>query len=836
MILVMGLPRSSSSPNSISMLSALLLLTVIENLIRVDSFSIIKRNTPFCVPATMCRPLHASFLNDGDDSNINDGNSNASTNNDIEILKQIRERQLREAVLENLFLSKDLPASDSDSSSSSFLSLSLVGQSKLSLAARRIGYDEEKEKGKENKNNSFATVLVVSPTKGNMPFENNNSNSNEDNKNEPLPVLFLPLTAPTDSRLRLLSKVYAAKPISSFSNLIQWNLNLINRDDSLFDNIPWNQWSKDPDRKNRDQAGNLVLEKFRYGKRDAYNRFTGKDVNAKTVATSRRRYWEKKLISSLGQTNDNDNDSPDGGGASDDDPNDSDDGDNDNNNDSSFSQSFLSKRVLELRVQELRMEIAEVDSQLAISRTSNSKTQEDLEESRTELVQTLQEAERNLNDLLSSLTSSLSSPNSTVESNGINIIDKIARWAVDMSINVRTEQNEAPYRGATGYGPRLSYDDDDADVECYRSPFDLLNEILSDQLNAEVIECVLENTSWLGGTIALGGAVVLQRRTPTIETTLMGETLQTPDRDEDFGNFVKGGEIFVVECDVDEAIGIALSCDLPIRVERTIFERSSMMGVQVGTRENSENSNSENGKIIKSTYKNIKAKLPYWETLDSGISLDVEGDSSNPNASRLSPISIPRTTSSLFDTIFEPSPDNNGDDTSSSSMFPTDNPITSINQLDSLGNKGKAKTLLEMSNFSRRLPRPRTVRKAPANENPLDKLLLPLIDESVRNEYNIRDAERRGDLNLANELKEKRSKRQMAKEKVDAARRDGNEDLAEKWESEAEFLEALRADVTQDEGSYSRFLDKDDWYERDRQKTANRAKRSSFGNLLDGIE
>jgi hypothetical protein len=76
----------------------------------------------------------------------------------------------------------------------------------------------------------------------------------------------------------------------------------------------------------------------------------------------------------------------------------------------------------------------------------------------------------------------------------------------------------------------------------------------------------------------------------------------------------------------------------------------------------------------------------------------------------------------------------------------------------------------------------------------------------------------------------------MAKEKVDAARRDGNEDLAEKWESEAEFLEALRADVTQDEGSYSRFLDKDDWYERDRQKTANRAKRSSFGNLLDGIE
>merc|ERR1712238_47852 len=197
--------------------------------------------------------------------------------------------------------------------------------------------------------------------------------------------------------------------------------------------------------------------------------------------------------------------------------------------------------------------------------------------------------------------------------------------------------------------------------------------------------------SWLGGTIALEGAVVLRRRTPTIETTLMGETIQTPDRDEDFGNFVKGRDIFVVECDVDEAIGVALSCDLPIWVERSIFERSSMMGVRVGTtRENNENSNSEKGER-KSTYnnKNIKKKIPHWETLDAGISLDVEGDSANPNASRVSPISIPRTTSSLFDTIFEPSSNNDGDDTSSSSMFPTDNPITSLKQWDSLGNKGQ---------------------------------------------------------------------------------------------------------------------------------------------------
>ena len=143
-----------------------------------------------------------------------------------------------------------------------------------------------------------------------------------------------------------------------------------------------------------------------------------------------------------------------------------------------------------------------------------------------------------------------------------------------------------------------------------------------------------------------------------------------------------------------------------------------------------------------------------------------------------------------------------------------------------------------MSNFpsDSRLPRPRTVRNLPDDENPLDKLLLPLIDESVRNEWKIRDAVRRGDVDLANELKSKKSNLQIAREREKAARRDGNENLAKQWNEEAKFLETLRADVTQDEGSYSRFLDRDDWYERDRQRTAKRVKKSSFGNLLDGIE
>ena len=56
-----------------------------------------------------------------------------------------------------------------------------------------------------------------------------------------------------------------------------------------------------------------------------------------------------------------------------------------------------------------------------------------------------------------------------------------------------------------------------------------------------------------------------------------------------------------------------------------------------------------------------------------------------------------------------------------------------------------------------------------------------------------------------------------------------------KWKKELQFLSTLRADMTQDEGSYSSFLDRDDWYERQRQQNAKKLDKKKFGNLLDGI-
>jgi hypothetical protein len=364
-----------------------------------------------------------------------------------------------------------------------------------------------------------------------------------------------------------------------------------------------------------------------------------------------------------------------------------------------------------------------------------------------------------------------------------------------------------------GYAPMLdSKEDIDGSYLPYTSPFDVLKEILEDQLNARVIGCVLENTSLLRGNTALGGAIILQRITPNKTTKLAGEEVEYKDYDEEFGNEgVKGGETCVVECDGDEAIGVALAYDVPLKVESDLFDRASVLAEPLEPRTTQPD--------------HIIEVLPMWRPVDSDMSLQVEGDSQD--VKETSPISIPRTTTALFDSIFEAKP-------SGSSLFPADTPIKSLDEFDELTNEDKAKTLLEMSNYSGRLPRPRVVRTS--ERNPLDDLLLPLIDEPVRRQYMIRDAEQRGDLERVAELKASTSGLQEAREKAEAARNEGADDVAARWENEAEVLESLRADVTQDEGSYSRFLDRDDWYERNRQATAKRAKRSSFGNLLDGIE
>jgi hypothetical protein len=496
------------------------------------------------------------------------------------------------------------------------------------------------------------------------------------------------------------------------------------------------------------------------------------------------------------------------------------------------------------------MEVAELDSKLAIARnnptattitttitttqaasdndddeTNNDENKvEQLTRVRKELIQRLDDAQCDLQNLLVGRKKPTGGGGGNASGNtSKDILERIVQWSTnDDDDNNNNNKNAAPYRGAIGFPP-MRDSKQDSMAKPYLSPYDLLKEIIQDQLNADVIGCVLENTSLLNGNLVLGGAIVLQRNTPSKETQIAGETVRYQDYDEDFGSpGVRGGDIMIVECDVDEVIAVALTYDLPLQVESSIFDNAAVAVEALD-------------KTMEGTKLSTK-RLPQWRPVDSEWVLQVEGDADNrATGTTPLPISIPRTTSSLFDSIFESKP-SRGTSSQSSSMFPTDNPIKSLDQLDGLSNSEKAKLLLEMSNFSGKLPRPRALWNAPQNENPMDNLLLPLIDESVRNQYRIRDALRRGDLDLAAQLDASKSKLQKAKEMAEAARNEGDEELASQWDEEARLLETLRADVTQDEGSYSRFLDRDEWYERDRQRTAKRTNRSSFGNLLDGIE
>jgi hypothetical protein len=707
----------------------------------------------------------------GDDADM------SSWERNVRDLKQIQEEQIQDQLMNTLFLSEG---------SGSMMPISLVGQARIRLETNQ-------------------TALFPSSTTTSLLVLAAGQEKDQANRSPSQNAILVPLTVP-GPQLRLLSFAYAKNPLPSLTLLLSLNSLLVNRDNALFDNLPWATWSRDPQMRNRDAAGNDIDPKFHLGKRDAYNRFMGKDWPGRSLALGNMALRLKYMTAKKKTTPQNEA------------------GTSSYETGEMENQTSLVRKILEIRVRELQMELAELDSKLSIVQNNPEEyTMQDLnavETQRFDMEQDLKGAKADLKLLSRTAKDAQLSPSDeeemAAEASTASIMDRIANWSTKSIVD--KTNNEAPYRGAMGYAPML---DSQQSVEqtflesSYRSPYDLLKEILSDQLNAKVIGCALENTSLLKGNLVLGGAIVIQRETPTKTIKLAGEEVKYEDYDEDYGNQgINGGKPLVVECDVDEAVGVALACEVPLSIERSIFEQAAVVV------DGSDNT--------RTNLTNIKDILPMWKIRDSAMSIQVEGDVDR--AERASPISIPRTSASLFDNFYSSS------EPSSLSMFPTDNPIKSLQQLDELDNSQKAKTLLEMSNFNDRLPRPRAVKSSPPNDNPLDKLLLPLIDESVRREYQIRQAEQQGDTALAEQLRNSKSKLQEAREKANAAREQGNEDLAEQWETEAKFLETLRADVTQDEGAYSRFLDRDDWYERDRQRTAKRTKKSSFGNLLDGIE
>ena len=85
--------------------------------------------------------------------------------------------------------------------------------------------------------------------------------------------------------------------------------------------------------------------------------------------------------------------------------------------------------------------------------------------------------------------------------------------------------------------------------------------------------------------------------------------------------------------------------------------------------------------------------------------------------------------------------------------------------------------------YSVKLPRPRALLQRAVNDkikrNLLDDMLLPLLDETVRRSYFIREADNRGDTVEADRLRGEMSERQKIKELSRQALRDGNAIKAE---------------------------------------------------------
>lgn len=258
---------------------------------------------------------------------------------------------------------------------------------------------------------------------------------------------------------------------------------------------------------------------------------------------------------------------------------------------------------------------------------------------------------------------------------------------------------------------------------------------------------------------------------------------------------MKTGDVYVVECDAEEAIALSVAAGVPVSIDKTLWE--------------SLNSRISTSKF--SLHDDFTDKLP---------KVHVEEDTyySSP----------PYKTGDSKESYDSKTVSTRG---ASSTRYDIIESITTVEIYDSLSIDQKAEILLQSDLLYEQVPRPRAVlREYHSGESftILDRLLIPLIDESVRGEYLIREARRRNDVEALKKLKKSRSKRQMAKEMAQLSREGGNPELAEMWENEADFQKSLRVDVTQNEGSYSSLLDKDEWYERQRMAWVSRMKKSGF--------
>ena len=652
---------------------------------------------------------------------------------------------------------------------------------------------------------------------------------------DPQACLLIPIQP--SNRLGLLRRLFSLSSLRKNGDssstmtrreLLGWNTLIVNRDNGLFDNLPFASWDNNQ-KTSVDAAGQAIAPRFHLGKRECYNRMLGKDwyrdpvliINNKNKEESdvnilKRRAADEQtdadssifefLMEQIQSRLERETNSQDYKQAEVDSANSSGDSttveyddfadmmldsvSQPQGDENSATTIALTRRILELQLREFQMQMAECDSEIAQLASSSSSNNNPTTEAEMEAwQQKKQESIQNFQDTQERLDELLQSPNSNDDNIVSSIVSELLGSKSKADKETEFDGGGTPLRRASSY----------------KSPFAILKEIIAEQMNAQVIAAVLENGSLLENTITITGLIVLQRIPETV--TLLGENLT-----------LASTETILVECDADEAIGMSLTSEngIPLWMESSVWQRGSTMAQRI-----SEGSRDSSG-------------LGLWKTLDPELSVLMEGQALNQSVTeRILPVRTPRGEPSRFDRLVFQQKRNTQQDVKLD-LFPTDNQVTSLKQFDEMSNDDKARTLMSMSNFRGLLPRPRVQRSSSVNA--LDRLLLPLIDESVRTLYQIREARQQGDVERLTQLEASKSLRLQTRERAEEARQVGDEALAEEWEQEDEFLKSLRADITQDEGSYSRFLDRDEWYERNRQRLAKRVDKSKFGNLLDDIE
>lgn len=144
------------------------------------------------------------------------------------------------------------------------------------------------QKLKDNNNLSVIdTIFLSSPDECKSITETYRkylTSNEEESYSIPISALPIPISPSTSSNaMKLLSQTYSNTPRSK-SVLLSLNSLFINRDGGLFDNLPWSKWSIDPNLNERDAANNVINSKFTMGKRTAYQRFTGKDWQGRSLS------------------------------------------------------------------------------------------------------------------------------------------------------------------------------------------------------------------------------------------------------------------------------------------------------------------------------------------------------------------------------------------------------------------------------------------------------------------------------------------------------------------------------------------------------------------------